>query len=162
MAELFRDTVVGKMLRLMSGGKLYPFAEERDPSIFQRYIHHDKTQEMASYGRLLEDHEKQNPEGGNTGSEKEINKPNNDAPKPNSTSHETSRTRVSQEGNRTEQFTRKENAIGHKIDPEKGRDTNIVEWYGPDDSEVCHMFNLLLFVEHNVKRGETYDFNRTP
>ena len=135
MSDLFRDTIVGKVLRIISRGKLYRFAEERDPSLWQRYVHHDKTQEMASHGRLLEDHENQSAEDGTSGSEKEATRPANDVPEPTAASHESSRTRALGENDRVEEHL-KTNVFGHVVDPEKGRDINVVEWYGSDDPEV--------------------------
>ena len=145
MTDLFRDTVVGKALRLASRGKLYPFVEEQDPSLWQRYVHQGKTQEMASHGRLLEDHEKKDVSGGSVGLEKE-----NCVPGPTPASHETSRMRFSKGDGRRLEPSRKENAMGHHIDPEKGRDVNIVEWYGPDDPEVYYGRSRLLTISPKV------------
>ena len=135
MSELFRDTIVGKILRLASRGKLYPFAEEKDPSLWRRYIHHNKTQEIATYGRLLEGHEKSKASNGNPDIEKEADRPADNISQPVHTSHESSTTRVSGENDHVGE-PHKTNAVGQIVDPEKGKDTNVVEWYGSDDPEV--------------------------
>lgn len=61
MKELFRDTVTGHFLRIISGGKILPFEEDRDPSIWKKYVHVEKSGHMAHHGTLepeAEDEEK--------------------------------------------------------------------------------------------------------
>jgi DHA1 family multidrug resistance protein-like MFS transporter len=52
MKELFRDTIPGHFLRLVSGGKLFPFPEEEDPSIWKRYVSKEKSGHMAHHGTM--------------------------------------------------------------------------------------------------------------
>lgn len=40
------------------------------------------------------------------------------------------------EVNTTSRVSRINTASGRSVDPEKGRDIHLVDWYGPDDSEV--------------------------
>ena len=114
MSELIRDTVFGHLLRYLSGGKLLPYAEERDPSLWKRYIHDDKTLRMAHHGH--------------TGKEEVAADRPDGSQIPQATSRDSSTTR--------HESNVQTNALGHPIDPEKGRDTNVVDWYGEDDSEV--------------------------
>ena len=108
MAELIRDTVFGHFVRLITKGKYLPYAEERDLELWKQYIHHEKTGQMASHGRL----------GLQLSNDQRDTK-----------SNETSRTRTSE--------NQPTNLVsGHRIDQEKGRDVNIVDWYGDTDSEV--------------------------
>ena len=152
MTELFRDTIIGKALRLLSHGKLYPFAEEQDPSLWQQYVHLDKTQEMASHGRLLEEHEKHASGEGDSCSKNQANKLTNNVPEPIATLHDTARTRNSGTNDHMEE-PHTINAIGHTIDPEKGRDTNVVEWYSSEDPEVGGPYsNILLIISITVAR----------
>ena len=108
MADLIRDTVFGHFVRLITKGRYLPYAEERDPELWKRYIHYEKTGQMARHGRL-------GPLPTNHRRETESN--------------ESSQTRAS-ENQPTNVLS------GHKIDQEKGRDVNIVDWYSNTDPEV--------------------------
>ncbi|MCJ1243738.1 hypothetical protein MMC30_000935 [Trapelia coarctata] len=111
--ELIRDTIVGHALRLASGGKILPYAEDRDPSLWKQYVHTEKTAHMAHHGSA-------GPEEGD-GSGSDSNSPHD-----------------SQTAFRTASSHRKDvprNAIGHRIDQEKGKDTSVVHWYGDNDPE---------------------------
>ena len=113
MIELIRDTVFGHLVRIVSGGKILPFAEDRDPSLWRRYVHDEKTQRMAHHGHTEEQPEEERQEGARR-----------------SSSGRTSTTRA---GNEDEMRT---NALGHKVDPEQGKDTAVVGWYSDHDPEV--------------------------
>lgn len=44
--EIFRETVVGHLLRWASGGKLLPWAEDKDPSSWKMYISIEKSKNL--------------------------------------------------------------------------------------------------------------------
>jgi len=115
--ELIRDTVVGHALRLASGGKILPYAEDRDPSLWKEYVHTEKTAHMAHHGSASPE------EGDGSGSD-----PN--SPHDSQTAFRTAPTASSHD----EGVPR--NAIGQRIDQEKGKDTSVVHWYGDNDPEV--------------------------
>lgn len=48
MKELIRDTVLGHFLRLITKGKVLPYAEDRDPSLWERYIDKEKSGRVVS------------------------------------------------------------------------------------------------------------------
>jgi DHA1 family multidrug resistance protein-like MFS transporter len=48
MKELFRDTVVGHAVRIITKGKVMSYEEERDPSIWKRYVDKKKSGQMVS------------------------------------------------------------------------------------------------------------------
>ncbi|MCJ1322095.1 hypothetical protein MMC15_007440 [Xylographa vitiligo] len=112
MSELIRDTAFGHLLRYLSGGQLLPYAEDRDPSLWKRYVHDGKTIRMAHHGH--------------TGEEEAAGK-SGESQSPEGISRDSSTTR--------RESNTQTNALGHQIDPEKGRDTNVVDWYGDDDPE---------------------------
>ena len=114
MSELMRDTIFGHFLRIVSHDKLFPYAEDKDPQLWKRYVNHAKTDRMADHGNT----------GENVADEKI------DSERPPSSSQETSRTRTGSDQYPTNGVT------GHRIDQEKGRDVSIVDWYGDDDPEV--------------------------
>ncbi|MCJ1396384.1 hypothetical protein MMC18_009274 [Xylographa bjoerkii] len=125
MSELIRDTVFGHLVRYLSGGKLLPYAEDRDPGLWKQYIHDEKTMRMAHHGHTGELE---------VGEPEPVDKP--DAPK--------SRESISRDSSTTRRESNMQtNALGHPIDPEKGRDTNVVHWYGDDDPENPMNWSLL-------------------
>jgi len=101
MAELFRDTTVGHLIRIATRGKVLPYLENKDPSIWQKYVSHEKTERMAHHGHT----------GEANGDEEQ--------------SPDTSR---SEDSSRTRREDLPTNTLGHPIDPEKGRDTNVIHF----------------------------------
>lgn len=57
MKQLMRDTTLGELLRLASGGRVFHYAEERDPSLWKRYIDVEKSGRMAHHGTTEEEKE---------------------------------------------------------------------------------------------------------
>ena len=50
MSELFKDTVVGHLVRWLSQGKILPHAEDRDPSIWRMYVSTEKSKKLSGSG----------------------------------------------------------------------------------------------------------------
>ena len=50
--EIFRDTITGHFLRIVSGGKILPYEEDSNPSVWQKYIHKEKSGDLAHPGML--------------------------------------------------------------------------------------------------------------
>ena len=115
--ELLRDTIFGHALRLVSGGKILPYAEDRDPSLWKRYVHKEKTAYMAHHGSA-------GPQEGD-GSGDDSNSPHDS---------QTAFRTVTGASSHSEDVPR--NALGHRVDQEKGKDTSVVDWYGENDPEV--------------------------
>ncbi|SLM36536.1 multidrug resistance protein [Lasallia pustulata] len=110
MAELMRDTLVGDVIRILSGRRLLPYAEEKDPSLWKRYINREKTDQMAHHGHIQEETEEEQEERSNRSRSSESTALGDEQPA---------------------------NVVtGHVIDKEKGRDINVVHWYGDDDPEA--------------------------
>ena len=57
MKELVRDTVFGHFLRLVTGGRVLPYEEDRDPSLWKRYIDVEKSGRMAHHGHTEDEEE---------------------------------------------------------------------------------------------------------
>jgi MFS transporter, DHA1 family, multidrug resistance protein len=122
MADLFRETIAGQLVRLATGSKFLKYPEERDPSLIDKYINVEKSANLARTGTT------------------ESKPPQNEKPDGLQTRRSSSDTQVS-EGEQ-------ENALVNvpssaKIDPEKGRDGHVVDWYGPEDPDVS--FTLRIF-----------------
>lgn len=117
MTELLRDTAFGHLLRFVTKGRVLKHLEDTDPSIVKKYVHKEKSGRMAHHGHTGEydeDKERQDNEESPTES-------------PN-----TSDTRIASSQHSTAVHN---NASGVKVDPEKGRNVDIVDWAGPDDPE---------------------------
>lgn len=127
MTELIRDTVFGHALRLVTGGKALPYEEERDPSLWKRFIDHEKTGRMAHHGHLEEEEEEKNESGPG----------DNDGAGNGRQGSDSAQSPDSNASSRRNQHT------GHKIDPEKGKDVNVVGWWGENDQEVSILSKML-------------------
>ena len=51
MTELIRDTVFGHFLRKVTGNKVLLYEEEKDPSLWKKYVHIDKSANVAKHGQ---------------------------------------------------------------------------------------------------------------
>ena len=112
MTELIRDTVFGHFLRFVSHGQILPYAEDKDPNLWKRYVHEEKSERMARHGHVGEQAEGE-------GDTRQADQ---------AASQETSRTRVGKDV--------QTNALGHEVDEEKGKNVNVVHWYSDNDPEV--------------------------
>lgn len=124
MSELIRDTAIGHFLRLVTGKKVLLYAEEKDPEIWKKYVNKDKSANMATHGQL------QPPEKDANDEEKDEQGTTQDrAPSRTGSSGSSSTIR--------DDSAQVNEASGRPIDSEKGKDSFVVDWYGPDDPEVC-------------------------
>ncbi|KAI0156551.1 MFS transporter [Xylariaceae sp. FL1272] len=119
--ELIRDSFFGQC----SGGKLFKYPEEVDSSIWKKYVHTEKSANIAHHGHTRAPSP--------TASEKRVL----DEDSKNSSRSGSNRNSELEPPLATRLDT---HAIVHgqpdrKVDPEKGRDYYIVDWYGPNDPE---------------------------
>lgn len=132
MAELFRDTAFGHVVRFVTRKKFLKFQEEDDPSIWTRYIDQEKSAYLAHHG------DTEPPEDG-----EEIRgfggvRTRQDQPVQLDSYSSTS--------NSSEARITNNNGINHAsgvpIDPEKGRDYHMVSWYSESDPENPQNWSL--------------------
>lgn len=124
MSELIRDTVLGHFLRLVTGKKVLLYPEEKDPEIWKKYVNKEKSANMASHGQ---------PEAPKEDEKKEEKEDDSD-----SQSREPSRRHSSRSSSTIRDDSGQVNEVsGRPVDSEKGQDSFVVDWYGPDDPEVC-------------------------
>jgi len=116
VADLVRDSIFGQLVRLITRNKVFQYPEERDPSLWQKYVNAEKSGNMASYGQ---------PEPPQDDEKEEDNE--------SQTRRQSSRSSSSTQVGENECVNE---ASGKTIDPEKGQDSYVVDWYGPDDEEV--------------------------
>ena len=120
MTELLRDTIFGHSVRLATNARYFQYAEEKDPSLWKQYLHEEKTGHMAQHGQLGEETPSSHEE------KLEASEPS---------SQDTSPARL--------EHVRTTNTIGQKVDQEKGRDVNIIEWFGDNDPENPMNWSLM-------------------
>ena len=113
VVETLRDSFFGQIVRLVTRGKVFQYPEEKDPSIWEKYINAEKSGNMAHHGSVEPEAER----------EKETDGNNDNSSAASSSTQVDAGATINQPS-------------GKPVDPEKGRDLHMVDWYGPDDSEV--------------------------
>lgn len=165
MSDIIRDSVFGQLVRLATGNRVFRFPDEVDPSIREKYINIEKSGNLALHGTLQPPQEADEKEydtapsatsSTSTDPKEELEKETEAPPERviSNVSSQISRLRSSEsrpkplrrttshtnsflhEVNSTSRVSRINTASGKSVDPEKGRDIHLVDWYGPDDSEV--------------------------
>jgi MFS transporter, DHA1 family, multidrug resistance protein len=123
MYDLLRDTFFSRCVRLASGGRLFKYPEEQDPTMWQRYIDTEKSKHMARHGKPTPPEGAEQEKQGSTAGPSQDNRP-----------------RDSRTSSATQVVNETHDALfnGNKrhVDPEKGKDSYIVSWYGDNDPEV--------------------------
>lgn len=125
MKDLMRDTAFGQIVRLASGKRFFKYSEEENPEIWKHFIDEKKSGNLAHHGSILPPEEGEEIHGLGGMRTREDAPTNNPAPE-REDSEASSRTHIGDDYNQ---------ASGVKIDSEKGRDINLVSWYGPNDPE---------------------------
>jgi DHA1 family multidrug resistance protein-like MFS transporter len=120
MADLIRDSAFGHCVRLVTKRKYLQYPEEKDPEIWKKYISHEKSAYMAYHGSVTA------PE--NAGEIDELTQAHGIRSREQGNDSDTSSRTVGDGINE---------ASGVRVDPEKGKDIHVVDWYGPDDPQVC-------------------------
>lgn len=120
MSSFFIDTTAGRLIRLTTGSRFLKYPEEIDPSLIEKYINIEKSGNLARTGTTQ-----------SSGAEKEKEvEPLSDS----------SSTHTRDSANTSTSTIHDPNALvnvpsGQPVDPERGRDGHVVDWYGPDDPE---------------------------
>jgi len=124
MTELIRDTAFGHLVRFVSRGKLLQYAEERDPSLYTRFIDEKKSGYLAHHGST------DPPEDGNEPETLGGVRTRDDQP-PSLAGRRSS----SQQTTVDEDNANINHASGVRVDREKGKDVHLVSWWGDNDQE---------------------------
>jgi DHA1 family multidrug resistance protein-like MFS transporter len=115
VADLIRDSPFGHIVRLVTRNKVFQYPEERDPELWKKYVHEEKSGYMAHHG-TVEPPEEESEDLNNARGV---------------------RARGSDSSARTEVGDGYNVASGARVDPEKGKDKHVIDWYGNDDPQVC-------------------------
>ncbi|EMD00944.1 hypothetical protein BAUCODRAFT_29322 [Baudoinia panamericana UAMH 10762] len=127
MMELIRETPFGAFVRLITRNRVFQYPEEVDPSIWTRYIDEKKSGYLAHHGDTNppeDESELAGIAGVRTRDQQyELQYPAN---RDHSRSMSSSQTRVGEDNYTTNHVS------GVRIDPEKGRDVDVVGWMEND------------------------------
>lgn len=129
MKELLRDSIFGHCLRLITRGKVFQYPEEVDPSIWKKYVHAEKSANIAKHGQTAAPVPSSQ---GNLGQNRQQSACQSGHSSATEVDHDAL---VSGEPSR-------------HVDPEKGRDQYIVDWYGPSDPEVSSSTSTVFLHGH--------------
>lgn len=113
MTTLIQDSIAGHAFRILSNGRFFKYAEERDPSLWKRFTNIEKSGRMAYHGRT---DSTDIPDGDTF----DMDWPVSQIP-----------SRAWSNGSR-----RFQGLTGVRIDPEKGKDVHLVDWWDENDPEV--------------------------
>jgi DHA1 family multidrug resistance protein-like MFS transporter len=130
MTELIRDTAAGHFLRAISGQKVFPYPEDKDPSIWQKFVDKEKSGNLAHHGHTGPAEEDDEKEKTNESGDSEGLQPGREYNGVLRSSRNSSDTRVASTDRQLNEVS------GVPVDPEKGRDATIVTWYSDTDSDV--------------------------
>lgn len=126
--DLIRDSAFGHLVRLASRGKFFPYPEERDTSLWKKFVNEEKSGHIAHHGDT-------NPPSDDSEAELtgvrgiRTREANGDDPREPRRSSDTHVAGESEQQGYNE-------ASGVKVDPEKGKDRSVIDWYGPEDPDV--------------------------
>jgi DHA1 family multidrug resistance protein-like MFS transporter len=120
MRDLIRDSAFGHLVRLATRNKYLQYPEEQDPEIWKKYVNQEKSGYAAYHGST------QAPE--NAHQVDELTQAHGMRSREQRNHSETSSHTVGDGVNE---------ASGVRVDPEKGKDIHVIDWYGPDDPQVC-------------------------
>lgn len=114
VADLIRDSPFGHVVRLVTRNKCFQYPEEKDPSLWKKYVNQEKSGYVAHHGNTSP------PEEGSS----ELRQARG------------MREREGSESEQTEVGDEYNHASGVRVDQEKGKDHHVVDWDGPDDPQV--------------------------
>jgi len=135
MAVLLRDTAFGRILRVVSGKKIFRYAEERDPSIWKRYVDVEGSANLAHHGTHEPAEEGQGSPERVTG---DLHQQSDDEKEKDA--DESDGTQIPSNNSYGDEPINY--ASGVKVHPEHGKDVHLVTWYGDDDPENPQNWSL--------------------
>lgn len=112
MATLLQDSTFGHMVRILTKRRCFRYAEEKDPSLWRRHVNLEKSGRLAYHGRMdsvsiPEDHQL-------------------------ALSESVTRIPSTAWTHRGHNF---QGLTGVRINPEQGKDVNVIDWWDENDPE---------------------------
>ncbi|KAF7978652.1 hypothetical protein HWV62_45166 [Athelia sp. TMB] len=132
MSDILRDSVVGQFLNFASGGRVLPYADQRDDFVVPEQFRTDFISRSASRATVVGD----TPQS-------DVKKIASDEKSLSELASPTLTNADAEEGNPNLEKARDELAIA-KLHPEQvaQQDPNLVGWYGPDDQDNPRNWSL--------------------
>jgi len=159
--ETLRDSVFGHLVRFVTKSKIFTYPEEKDPSQWKRWYNEEKSGFVAHHGET-EAPEKQEKDENGEKKTKTLDELRNGR----NASNASSQTRNGDNSDGNARYETDDTDVGHDsynqrvinrsgvpVDPEKGKDLNIVDWDGPDDPEVG--FSTIQLNAHAKQKPES-------
>jgi DHA1 family multidrug resistance protein-like MFS transporter len=131
MSNLIRDSAFGRLVRFASSSKYFTCAEERDLSPWKKYVHEKKSGNAAHHGHIGargDDSDTEDRPISGLGGVGTRDEPIGSHP----LSSASSQTQV------PDDVHTYNIASGVRVDPEKGKDIHVVDWYGSDNPNVSN------------------------
>jgi hypothetical protein len=116
VADLIRDSPFGHIVRLVTRQKYFQYPEEKDPKLWKKYVHEEKSAYMAHHGTAEPPEEE-------TDELKDLRGVRSREQGYGSNSERTLGEGVNE-------------ASGARVDPEKGKDKHVISWFGDEDPQV--------------------------
>ncbi|KAF2856096.1 MFS general substrate transporter [Plenodomus tracheiphilus IPT5] len=116
VADLIRDSAFGHIVRLVSKGNLFPYDEDKNPELWKKYLNEKKSGHAAYHGSTEAPEEEV----------EELNQARGLRAREETHSETSSHTQVADGFNE---------ASGVRVDPEKGKDVHVVDWYDENDPQ---------------------------
>ncbi|KFA81296.1 hypothetical protein S40288_04865 [Stachybotrys chartarum IBT 40288] len=140
--DIMHDIRFSHAVRLITRKKAFRYPEEKDPSLWKRYDHEEKSGNAVRHGRTQPPPDYYGLERGQQ------------------TRHGSAS--VSSQAHWDSRLGTIDEASGRMVDSEKGRDVFVVDWYGPDDPEIgrnpVYILTLVLFVVLQVPTALATNF----
>lgn len=161
MYDIIRDSPIGHIVRLVTKNKAFQYPEEKDPELWKKWYNEEKSGFAAYHGQTEapetdetdDNGEKVKDENGNVekktldelrgdseGNQRQTSSRSRASSQTNLDEQHSDRDLRSEEETDVETPTSREertvNRSGVPVDPEKGKDVNIIDWDGPNDPEV--------------------------
>jgi DHA1 family multidrug resistance protein-like MFS transporter len=140
VAHLIRDTAFGQILRLITKNRVLQYPEEQDPEHWKNYLNEEKSGYIAHHGTAEPPEDDESRQELQNARGLHMRDAQGDGPADSRNSMATG--------------TTINEASGVPVDQEKGRDKNLIDWYGPEDPEVrlccsnsCMNTTLIMFPE---------------
>ncbi|KAL9099855.1 MAG: hypothetical protein Q9163_004703 [Psora crenata] len=135
MTDLIRDSIFGQTVRLITGGRVLQYMEEKDPSLWKAYLDRDQTRNMALFGHPeLSDEERKGVERKEKDNQTQTSAGIRSPASNNVTPSGDSATTLTQEDKNGHQMHA--TLTNQRVDTEKGKDASMVSWFGDKDPEV--------------------------
>ncbi|KAK3943234.1 putative caffeine resistance protein 5 [Diplogelasinospora grovesii] len=122
--DIIRESFFGRCVRLITRNRVFKYREEKDPLLWKRFVHIEKSRNLALHGQT------QAPSNAGAHHQEDASRPATATAAGSADDSSASSITQVDHTQRALDF-----GFERKIDPEKGKDYFLVDWFGPDDPE---------------------------